>query len=522
MKKTSLILLLMLSVSSITSLANTRYYRLSYRDDPSTTIVVGWNQNGGNNPMVHFDTIDHGTNATAYTFTHGVDRSVSHQGMVNNFARITGLQPNTVYYFVIKDSDGTSARMSFKTIPNDPNIPISFLSGGDSRTGVPIIEPGNWRDIRKAANRMVGKLLPDFIAFSGDFILESSVGGTTLWPEWFTDWQLTISTVEGRMTPIMPTYGNHELNDDLDKLFDIPVAQSYYALSFGGNLLRLYCLNSEDNACTSTTQLNWFTNDLQTHTGNAAEPYWKAVQYHIPMVPHGEYSDRTDMISCWANLFEPYKMRLSMDGHTHVVKVTWPIVPSFDVGSEKGFIRDDAHGTVYVGEGTWGAPLRNLYSPNVWTRDQAKINAFMLICVSKQKMNVYTIQYENESSVGQVQPGDTCCTLPSGISLWSPTNGSVVSLTNNLAHIQNIEKAAKHTTVYPNPANSIINLDFDQNLGKISIDIYSSRGLFVKTMNANANKGKTTTVDVSDIASGIYFIYIRSGKHTEAHKIIIQ
>ncbi|MEI6852147.1 MAG: T9SS type A sorting domain-containing protein [Bacteroidota bacterium] len=522
MKKTAFLLsMISILINSLSVSAATRYYRLSYRDDPSTTIVIGWDQNGGSNPMVYYDIIDHGTDFSAYAFNHGVDRTINTQGMNNNYSRISGLTPNTVYYFIIKDSDGTSARMSFKTIPDDPNIPISFLSGGDSRTGVPIIEPGSWRPVRQKANTMVGKLLPGFIAFSGDMILESSVGGSTLWPEWFTDWQLTISSVEGRMTPITVVYGNHEMNTDLNNLFDIPTTENYYALNFGGNLLRLYSLNSTDDVCTSTTQLNWFTDDLQTHTGTSAEPYWKAVQYHIPMVPHGEYSDRSDMINCWANLFQPNKVRLAMEGHTHVVKTTWPIVPSFDVGSEKGFIRDDANGTVFVGEGTWGAPLRDLYAPNIWTRDQAKINAFMLVCVSKEKMNIYTIQYENVASVGQIQPSDTCCTLPTGISLWSPANGSVVTLTNNTTHIESIDHAIKYTKVYPNPAKTEINISFNADLEASNVEILSSRGIPVKQYNIVAKKDKAITLNISDIAKGVYFVYIRSGKHVESHKIII-
>lgn len=521
MKTHKILLFALMIISAGQAFSSTRYYRLSYRDDPSTTIVVGWDQNGGNNPKVYYDVVDHGTNYSAYAFNHAPDRTVNHQGMNNNFARLNGLQPNTVYYFVIHDSDGTSARMSFKTIPDNPDIPISFLSGGDSRTGAPIIEPSNCRDIRKKANRMVGKLLPNFIAFSGDFILESSVGGSTLWPQWFDDWQLTISTLEGRMTPVICTFGNHELNDDLDKLFDIPVADSYYAISFGGRLLRLYCLNSENNACTSTTQLNWFTNDLQTHTGNATEPYWKAVQYHIPMVPHGEYSDRGDMISCWANLFEPYKMRLSMDGHTHVVKWTWPIVPSMDVGSEKGFIRDDLHGTVYIGEGTWGAPLRDLYAANTWTRDQAKINAFMLVCVSKQKMNIYTVKYENADIVGQVQLNDTCCSMPSGIDLWTPANGQVVTLLNDFSFVRGLEKQQNLCTVFPNPSQGIITIKVPESFKGAEATLANAWGIPVKE-KLLLKSNTENSLNFNDIARGVYFIFIKSAQGTESHKIIIE
>jgi acid phosphatase type 7 len=42
--------------------AGTQYYRLSFRDDPSTTIVVGWSNLGtSTNAQVYYGTTDFGT-----------------------------------------------------------------------------------------------------------------------------------------------------------------------------------------------------------------------------------------------------------------------------------------------------------------------------------------------------------------------------------------------------------------------------------------------------------------------------
>jgi len=63
--------------------------------------------------------------------------------MNNQFLRLTGLQPNTSYYFVIKDSNSTSRRLWFKTLPNVPTERLAFVSGGDSRNNRTPLQDGN-------------------------------------------------------------------------------------------------------------------------------------------------------------------------------------------------------------------------------------------------------------------------------------------------------------------------------------------------------------------------------------------
>ena len=76
-------------------------YRLSYRDDPSTTVVIGWDQVAGADATVYYGTTDEGTTSGNYTNSHAVDRVEDSHGMKSRFARLTGLTPNTVYYFVL-------------------------------------------------------------------------------------------------------------------------------------------------------------------------------------------------------------------------------------------------------------------------------------------------------------------------------------------------------------------------------------------------------------------------------------
>ena len=68
---------------SVAYASNSRY-RVMFREDPATSMVIGWDQTGGSNPVVYYDIVDHGTNVGAYSNSQSVSRSVSYKGMNNS------------------------------------------------------------------------------------------------------------------------------------------------------------------------------------------------------------------------------------------------------------------------------------------------------------------------------------------------------------------------------------------------------------------------------------------------------
>jgi len=535
MKKIFSFLSLMIMISP-GLLAGTKYYRLSYRDDPSTTVVIGWSDDIiSTSPMVYYGTSDFGTNWASYPMSHGVDRSNTYDLLTNNFAELTGLTPNTRYYFVIKDGEGTSARFSFKTITDNPDDGVSFIAGGDSRTNIPLYESctdGDCRLQRQNANKLVAKIRPDFVAFSGDFVLSNYLGmGSIYYANWLSDWQLAIGPDAdgGLIVPLIGAFGNHELNDDIYELFDIESSNNYYALTFGGNLFRFYTLKviEGESVCLDTTQVNWFTNDLQNYTNTSSQTYWKFAQYHVPMAPHAQTTTpNQDMIDCWANLFQPYGVKLVFEGHSHVLKYTWPIVPSGATGSDHGFIRDDVNGTVFMGEGCWGAPLRSLYTfygPDGaynWTRNQAACDGFHVVCVSKSKIDVQTVRLNIYSTVGQVAPNDPVCTLPSGLSIWTPSNGAIVEILNPNVNIIEEQNKIKKIDVFPVPAKNVVSLTVNEKINNATIELFDGMGKLIKTEHADI--ADTYHLDIKGLRAGAYFVFIKAGAYSESHKIIVE
>jgi len=395
---------------------NTRRYRLSLRDDPATTMTIGWEQNGGNSPILYFGTTDYGQNWASYPNSQSEDRQVTAKGMDNRFVRLTGLTPNTIYYFIIKDSDGTSPRFWFKTTPMGNATPLSVIAGGDSRAYLD-------NSPRQNANKMVAKLRPDFVLFGGDY---TWLGLALEWSEWMDDWQMTTSS-DGRMYPAVWERGNHESSSGIVyDLFDIPSPDEYFTIPVGGDFLNIYTLNTEISV--TGNQSTWLEADLQANSDNFD---WNIAQYHRTTRPHTTDKPNEDIqYNAWAQLFHDYRVQLIVESDAHDVKTTWPVKPSTGPNSDDGFELDTLLGSVYIGEGCWGAPLRTNDWDRTWTRNSGSFNSFHWLKISKDTIEIRTIATDNVASVGEVTDQDRF-TPPSGIDIWNPSNGSVVYITNH-------------------------------------------------------------------------------------------
>ncbi len=473
--------------------ASTDKYRAMWRDTPATTMVIGWNQISGSAPKIHYDTVDHGTNPAAYAFNRAPDRSVSAKGMSNQYARLTGLTPNTLYYFVIADSNSTSARMMFRTAPND-DTPFTVIAGGDSR---------NNTSVRIAANKMVAKLKPLVVLFGGDMTESDS---NSEWQAWMDHWQYT-KTAEGRLIPILATRGNHELsNASIADLFDTPTASAYYALGFGNNLLRTYTLNSED--VEGGNQASWLGSDL---AANGAAT-WKFAQYHKPMRPHNSGKSEGDAeYAAWAQLFYNHRVNLVVECDSHVVKTTYPLRPTTASGNVQGFVRDDANGTIYVGEGTWGAPLRSADDAKSWTREYGSFNQFKWIYVTRSQVTFKTIKYENVDSVGTVNESSPY-TPPSGLQTWGTTitlNASASAPTINLTsptqgQVFNAGATVSLAATASAPGSSVLSVAFYVDGNLIATDTsspystsWTASGNGTHTIGATVSAANGTTASAS-------------------------
>jgi hypothetical protein len=389
--------------------AKARFVRVTFGLNPSNEASIIWDQNRGEFLGLFLDTVDPSINR--YKNKLNLSAKNSTRGMKNHIVRLKDLKPNTRYYFTIKDTEGFGRTYYFSTVSDSPNERFSFIAGGDSRDN---------RVVRQKADKLVAKLKAHAVFFNGDF---TGIDIEKQWKEWFLDWENSIDT-DGRITPLIVTRGNHEhSNKVLVSLFDVPHKKVFYNTVFGGNLLNLVSLNSEIQKV--GPQKIFLRNTLAEHTSFQ----WQIIQYHRPVRAH--VASKKEMQTQYKNfvpLFEKHKnVRLCLENDSHTWKVTWPIVSSKDADADEGFKRDDAKGIVYAGEGTWGAPLRPADDKKSWTRDAEAINQFNWIFVSKEKIELRTVKYENEAEVESLTEKNRF-QMPKNIELYGPVNGTLVEI----------------------------------------------------------------------------------------------
>lgn len=433
----TVLLLFSLVLSPSSARGDSEKYRLIWNDDPATTMVVGWNQLSGTNESVHYGLEDHGTNYTLYTDVQPTTREVVYRGMDNRFAKLAGLTPGTNYYFVVRDTEGWSDRMWFKTAPNE-SVPVAFVAGGDSRSNP---EGRTW------GNRLIAKIRPLFIVHGGDYV---SSGTDSEWDQWLDEWQLTKSP-DGRMYPLIPAHGNHENNDRhmVYNVFNTPNSNGYFALTVCSNLCRVYTLNTELEPGLAPTvmsggddtlwdeQADWLKEDMKSEAGGVT---WKIANYHRPIVPHrGSKSEGGRRYEAWADTFFRYGMDIAVECDSHLVKHTFPLRPASGPGSWQGYVRSDADGTLFTGEGSWGAPTRDNDDDKPWTMASARFWQFKLIHMDASNVKIRTVRfdyapdqtpYDPDTVTGLTQADQNAnpFAIPDGLDLWNPPLGKVVTL----------------------------------------------------------------------------------------------
>jgi hypothetical protein len=375
-------------------------YRLVWNDDPTSTITIIWDQLVGKQPTVFYGKKDFGRKYWKYKNQQTPARKLIDYYLMNTcYAKLENLEPDQTYFFVIKDSVGVSNRFYFQTAPDKPKA-FTFITGGDTKSVSPSLEAG------RASNTMVAKLRPLFVLFNGDF---TSGNGTRpdYWYQWLKDWDSLTTTPDGRKIPIVPGHGNHENGNKsiLNKIFDAPFQFSdntniYYSLSFGGQFFHIIVLNSEIDE--GGSQREWLKTDLEDHKDFC----FKVAGYHKPFRPHTSKKKENDyQYDQWAELFYDFGLDLAIEADSHMHKITYPLRPSNDEYSYQGFVRDDEKGTLFIGEGSWGAKYRVNDDDKPWTFQSGSFNQIKWIHVWPEDVDqpafmeiftVITTQYDED------------------------------------------------------------------------------------------------------------------------------
>ncbi len=265
------------------------------------------------------------------------------------------LEPATRYYLTAVSDGEASGEYYFKTAPDDDS-PVSLIYSADSQISGETRHqesPGNWRRRMNKVMRHLFEGNPEVIAMAhgGDY------DNNAYWLDlyyWLKDyWELT-TTEDGRLLPIIPARGNHDMQVGFEEMFWWPDrTHDYYYTTHLNADTALITLNTEIDR--EGAQLEWLESELADLSRSKK---WLLAQYHRPAYGsvRGTGKGARERSKSWVELFERYGMNLVMEAHDHALKRTHPIY------NEQ---IDEERGVVYIGEGGAGGWTRQV-DPDRW------------------------------------------------------------------------------------------------------------------------------------------------------------
>lgn len=331
------------------------HQRILWIADPSTEAVVSWTtRNAGKTHQVFYDKEARGGNLATYahqadSFKNGMFTMVKDDmkwvkpGHYHH-VRLKELQPATVYYFVIVSDGKASREYHFVTAPAEDRD-FAMLFGGDSRIGGDI--PVEHNDRRKMNERMSSllKANPSILGLihGGDYCQ------TADWrfiDAWLSDHELVI-TDKGRMLPIIPARGNHDMEVGFEEAFPLPegAGNYYYSVPLSPKVA-VVVLNTEISL--GGDQRRWLASELEKLR---PKNRWLLTAYHKPAYSSvRSLQDGAARREQWVPLFEKFNINLACESHDHALKRTLPI---------RDGKPDQENGITYIGDGGLGVPQRD-------------------------------------------------------------------------------------------------------------------------------------------------------------------
>lgn len=374
---------------------------LTYTQDPSTSISVLWHAQ-----------LSQTESKLLYRLKGGSDWSEV-QGRVIQLEKwdhsihrfdLSNLESSRYYEFHI---DNPSQVYLFRTLPSDLHEKdLKIAVGGDAFRSLPSFQK---------MNQVIAGEDPDFVVVGGD--IAYTIGGKRVlfkkenwelkrWITFFSEWTKTMVGKDGRLIPIVPVVGNHDVPPkQVDPRTNAILFYELFAFSQDNipyrtldisNYLSLFLLDSGHSYPIEGDQTQWLESALLERRNVA----YKFAAYHISAYPsvYKYNKDTSQKIrQYWSPLFEESGVQLAFEHHNHAYKRTFPIK------NEKV----DPNGVVYIGDGCWGVPARAPF--NAWYLEKKMKQACMnFIHLSKDRWDVSVlglngILLDSMSGVGKLE-----------------------------------------------------------------------------------------------------------------------
>ena len=341
---------------------NPAQWRLIWTSRPATQAILSWNtKRSGTQHRVRMTKGTQGAEKIVVCHRNGRFSSGKRRTeLYYHHALLADLEPSTKYYVTMESNGQRSPTFHFITA-SDEDRPLSILFGGDSRSD---------QTARRSVNKMMATLFQEGIdlaaldihaeeiiavAHGGDYVANGK--NLDQWSKWMSDHELTTSA-SGRLLPIIPARGNHDGGPIFNEVFGFSVSHlNYYGVDLCSSV-HLITLNTETSM--GGNQAKWLQQQLSVAR---AKRRWVLAQYHRPAFP--AYKPPSGALQHFVPLFDRFTVDMVLEADGHTIKRTVPI--------RNG--RQDAAGTVYIGEGGFGVKPRTPKTDRWYLRPPGKASS---------------------------------------------------------------------------------------------------------------------------------------------------
>ncbi|MGE5196073.1 MAG: metallophosphoesterase family protein [Anaerolineae bacterium] len=334
---------------------------LSWRRDPTTTISIYWHTSEKDrSSSLYYRQVGEGSD---WHFYKGGSKLVGEKRHLRvHYVELEHLKEGADYVFKLEEE---GELYQFRTLPKVLERPVKIVIAGDAY---------HEKDRFSQISRLIVKADPDFIVLGGDIayatirasLFQRADQGQERWEAFFYEWTRQMVTPDGRLIPLIPIIGNHDVPGKRKdpkqeqilfyEWFTFPDPFIAYRILDCGNYLSLVLLDSGHTYSVKKEQTEWLHRALRDH---GSFPYQIAA-YHIaayPSVYPFEGKTAKKIRQNWVPLFENYGVQAAFEHHNHAFKRTQRI--------KEG--RIDLQGVVYIGDGSWGvSPRKPRSSKNSW------------------------------------------------------------------------------------------------------------------------------------------------------------
>lgn len=385
MRQTFIFLLLMLQFLGGLKSENFKNMRVVWIEKPQTEAMIIWDSDqpadddyiklkegeDGDSRKIssHFD--------QAFSNIDKKGKKIDDKKLYVRHIKCRDLSPSTTYTFTAYSGDDKSREYHFTTAPaDDRDYKLVFV--GDSRTRVEIAEKisAQINELVEKDSKIIGLL------HGGDYATSPEL---KYWRPWLKAYSLTTSK-DGRLLPIIPVCGNHESirrSQLYGEAYGFPgeIKKYYYSCELSPHV-RIAILNTEIS--TLGDQQKFLENTLKQYQKEKIT--WQLAAYHRPA--YAAVKKPSAAMTAWVPLFDKFDVDLVLESDGHCIKRTVPIKNN----------KKDSNGTVYLGEGGYGAPQRTPHEK--WYLDSPGMagsgDHLMLLHFKKTEINYQTIGIDGD------------------------------------------------------------------------------------------------------------------------------